>query len=453
MRCDLTSPEHPDRGTLLAWSEGELAWWRAVPVARHVRSCWACRAKVKDLEAAVCAVTVKISELPEPSPVEVKKAYWRLRESVREHDSNLAVESRATRRTGWRGAGMAVLLATAALAYVANSPIFHSEAPLRQTAAKKRDRRAFTPPERNVRGTPGVHLTAPSAPAVEMSAVAAPVPPGLVVSDEELAAAEVHALAALHRARLCLNSGITVRRVGSFVEATGMTRSREQRISVEALLAGIARPEVLMVLLVSPEDVVSPPTVANNAVSSGVETGSDESKPPIVGWLKENLRGRPALTERDLFNLMNSLALDSERASSEAWALRHLAEQFPETRMRDLRPDLTSVVLQMLEDHAGVLASDLKSLHERLVPGTRVELSGGSRAREGASWQSNAMVLQADVEEAVRRLLASFSTSGAVPAEGIRGIEERTRACLSMAGSLRSELRAGTEAAFQGRGH
>ena len=74
---------HPGKETLLAWAEGELSWWRSRIVARHVRSCWQCKGQISQLEAAISAVWLAVSELPEPTRVDTAKAYWRFREACR----------------------------------------------------------------------------------------------------------------------------------------------------------------------------------------------------------------------------------------------------------------------------------------------------------------------------------------------------------------------------------
>ncbi|MDZ4796603.1 MAG: hypothetical protein SGI92_00465 [Bryobacteraceae bacterium] len=439
MGFDLTGPKHPDKSTLLAWAEGELPWWRALLVRRHVQSCWHCRADVSALEAMFAAVSVNVGQMPEPSKVDVTRAWWRFQDAVRERYPDPARASAgALRLNGPRVIAASALLATVALAYVANSPLFRRDTETPVAATKNTVRREFTPPAPRLRPEPHTSLTPPAPPAVELTTQVIPMQTG-PSSDDELIEAEVHAVEALHRSGLCRSSGIAVRRADGFVEVSGIARSRDQRIEIETLLTSTAKAGIVKVLIAVPEDVPLPPASPGNTAASASPADTSNVTPSIVGWLRESLHGRPGLTERDLFNLMNSMALASERASSEAWALRGLAEQFPQGRTVRLSPDLLATVLRMVEDHTIMLENDLTSLHGKLLvaPGTSTPVSAPARPA-GESWQPAALTLQEDVEKMIRQFLASFSSD--VADTHLRSMGERTEFCISMASSLRSDL-------------
>lgn len=46
---------HPSDQDLLLWADGELSWRRAAGVGRHLSACWACRARMADLEQSIAA--------------------------------------------------------------------------------------------------------------------------------------------------------------------------------------------------------------------------------------------------------------------------------------------------------------------------------------------------------------------------------------------------------------
>ena len=71
---------HPDQATLWAWAGGELPWWRAWPVRRHVTRCAACQSSLHEVENLICALS---AELPELSRVDVTRAWWRFRDASR----------------------------------------------------------------------------------------------------------------------------------------------------------------------------------------------------------------------------------------------------------------------------------------------------------------------------------------------------------------------------------
>ena len=233
---------HPGKDMLLAWAEGELSWWRSRMVASHVRSCWQCKGQISQLEAVISAVGLAVSELPEPSRVDTAKAYWRFREACRNIEP--AVHNSGVRlRTAWV-AGAAAILATAGLAYVTVqqrffAPVVKESVPI--IPARTPRKVEETPPTRVTHPVP---VTATEPAAVEMIPVASTGP-----SEQELLGAEIDALAALHRSRFCMNSGITVHRVGGTIEISGYVQSQDQRARLRGVLEGIGHPGILEIKL------------------------------------------------------------------------------------------------------------------------------------------------------------------------------------------------------------
>ncbi|MEP7361643.1 MAG: hypothetical protein ABI972_00170, partial [Acidobacteriota bacterium] len=256
-------------------------------------------------------------------------------------------------------------------------------------------------------------------------------------TEEELLSVEIQALAELHRLKLCVNSGITVHRANSSVVISGYVQSQDQQDHLSGVLQGIGRPEIIDVRLSYPsqnEEVVIGASPFPTASSARIA-------PPIESWLRENLRVGTRTSERELFNLMNAVVLESEQVSGEAWALRHLAQQFPPDRTRHLSPFLNEQLLKMVDGHTTALREGLQTLQSRIEP-----VLGGLPAESGhpladssrAPWQSRAVALQLRVEPAVNQVFDWFSVAGPVAP---RANSQTMSGALAMLNSLQIEIR------------
>lgn len=433
------SAEHPGKAVLLAWAEGELPWWRSRMVRRHVRSCWQCKAQINELEALVCAAGLSMDQLPEPSATDTAKAWWRFREACVEIDP--APQARRLRlRAPW-AVTAAIVLATAALAYVTTQRHFSAlevkRVSLPRPVHKPRPV-AVTPETRVEPARPKREVpTRPPQPekASETTENRAP-------AEEDLLAAEIQALAALHRSRFCLSSGIAVRRVGSAVEISGLVASQDERDRLAGVLSGIGHADILRVRLSDPAESADRIGPAVESAPAGQRIAS-----PIEVWLRDGLKVGSRITERQMFNLMNSVVLASESVSTEAWAIRHLAEQFPPDRTRRLSPELSDQLLQMVDDHAIALGNSLQTLQGRLhfLLGTQPERNGNIVApRPDEPWQSKVLALQQNAEAVVSRLLESFSAEAGEPQPDfpalLSRLDEQSRACTAGTLDLRASI-------------
>lgn len=447
MQFKLNSAEHPGKPALLAWAEGELPWWRAWIIGRHVRSCWQCKGQVRELEDLVCAVTLGIEQLPEPSRLDTAKALWRFRQACLELE-DAPRPQRFRLSPAWTAAA-SLILATVGLAYVANWPRFQLATD--KSAAPARSLHPARPAE--PAGPANADANRPGgqpAPLRSETTRALDLPPG--PTEEDLVTAEIQALAALHRSRFCLTSGIEVRRAGSVVEIKGTVLSGDQRDRIAGILNSVSHGDLLRILLTQPAEAPDGPP-SPGEVRPQPDPDAAAAPPPLVAWLRRNLGVGSRRTERDMFNLMNSMALESERASSESWALRHLADQFPLSRTRQWKPELQDQLLQMVDDHAIALANDLQRLESRLTTQIGVPPSPNGTLpspRDYEHWQDRVLALHTMVEDVVRPLLASMSTGSGTPppasapapdfSELFQTLGTRTGNCLSAASGLRADL-------------
>lgn len=70
--------QHPDAACLLAWADGELRPWQSWRVSRHMKSCWQCRGRISEVEAAIRAVSQTLAPV-DVSPVDLARAKWMFR--------------------------------------------------------------------------------------------------------------------------------------------------------------------------------------------------------------------------------------------------------------------------------------------------------------------------------------------------------------------------------------
>ncbi len=452
MKSNSIHPGHPSKATLLAWTEAELSWWRGYLVRRHVRSCWQCKGRISELEATISAVGLGVSEFVVPTRVETAKAYWRFREACLEIDS-ASHQSRLRLKPAWTIA-IAAVLATAGLAYVTTQQPFRTpvvkQAPLPPPAHKPQ-------PAEVAREAPVASVREALRPASPLPLVQLTETPRAAVlsgpTESELLAAEVYALAALHRSRFCLNSGVTVHRSGSTVEITGYIQSADQRDRLRSVLAGIGSPGIMEIRLSDPTQGAARIEAGKEALPKPV-AARERIAPPIEAWLRDSLKVGSKVTEREMFNFMSAVVLESEDISGEAWAIRHLAEQFPPARAGQLSPELSMQLLQMVDDHAIALGNGLKTLQGRLRPvlgSPPARNNSASTASPNHPWQSRVAAVQQHAERAVSQLLESFSAPAGVLSPGIPGtprdfsdlltsLDGQLRDCLADAGGLRESI-------------
>lgn len=393
---------HPDPALLLAWAEGELPWWRAWTVRRHIRRCWTCKAAVHELESVICALP---AGLPELSPVEITRAWWRFREASR-HLDEAPVSTPVRLNPRWAF----ILAGTIALACVTTWPLLFPPTPVAPKA------------------TPGMTIQPASKPIAAPTVRSAPpldhpeteVPTRIKEAgpiEADLLEAEIHAIAALHRSRFCLNTGITIQRVASAIEITGIVQTADERDRITAILTQVAPEGLIHVRLTDATTLTE--TLLTTATPATTTSETAKGAPPIAAWFQRANPLRPRLTDREIVTLMNAVVTGAEQVSSEAWAIRRLAERFPAARLRRASPGAEEQVLQIVDDHAIALADGLRRLRARLEPAAAPPPS--SQASLSPVWQDNAVALQTQVEAVVRQLLSAFT---AAPKDRPRPSEE-----------------------------
>jgi hypothetical protein len=213
--------------------------------------------------------------------------------------------------------------------------------------------------------------------------------------------AEIEALMALHRVQACKGEPIQIRRAGQSLEIHGVVDSAGRKVEVVGALRGI--PGLHLDIRSAEEHLRQSPGSPAPAVETPQTPGGPAGGDDWQGKLPPELL--------DVANRAVSLADD---ALIEAWALRRLAEAFPEDRMERLAPESRGVLETMLRDHAAALHRNLaetRSLLASVAPAP----GPGSAAALRSEWPAAVQSLFAAVEQergSVRELFANLGGAG-----------------------------------------
>jgi hypothetical protein len=428
MKLELRRSPHPSEEMLLAWSEGELSWWRARLVSRHIRSCWSCRLKARKWEELACRVAAGLDELPEPTRVDTAKAWWRFQQAC------AGIESAPARRA-WR-VGPAWVTAAASVIAAAGVAVVTIQRPLLDEPNK---------PASATRRAPAPKLQTPSfvlppAPARPQAEPVRSVPQGSLVpevaappdspSEDELLSAEIYALYELHRSRLC---SLEVSRSGSAIEVRGVMVDPERRARLAALFGAPEFKGLIRLNLIEEGDVT-----ASAGSPLAAPTTANSSASPLETSLRQRFGDR--VSQREVFSLMGEIVLEAEAVSEHAWALHRIAMQFPWSRTRGLRPAFQDLLLRIAADHANAAANASSALWRRMEPAPEMastpDLLASDPGGRNQTWQERALLLHQSAESAAAAVLRSVDPKQleAPPAAG------SFRDCASAARALHASL-------------
>ncbi len=420
--------QHPDQVTLLAWAGGELPWWRTWSVRRHVKGCLACQSGLHEMQTLISALS---SGLPELSRVDVTRAWWRFRDASRHLDAN-PERPPVSLNPRWA----LVLIGTIGFACVTTWPVLFSVRKVPPRVGPS-PRLPFAPPVQSIPPSLPVRPLEPEIPTP---------PPAAGRTEVESLDTEIQTIAALHRSRFCLNTGITVRRVESVVEVAGVLPSKLERDELIGVLAMVARDGRMRVSLTDASSQTAGDAGPEVATGTAWESLVPLGVPPMAAWLRQSSADGQRRDEREIVRLVNSMVRDTEKVSSDGWAVRRLAEQFPPSRLRRAAPKTEEQLLQIVDDHLIALEGVLLRLRSGLEP-SRVEQSEVGPLFAG-TWQEEGVALQHQVEGLVRLALG---TSGAYasnhrsppPGEMSAQMDEwvaRTNACWAATVRLRARI-------------
>jgi hypothetical protein len=215
-------------------------------------------------------------------------------------------------------------------------------------------------------------------PTPSMLSTKAPVPPPEVVRpserrepDDEI---EVRALFAIHSVGACRGEPVKVGRDASGgVIVSGLVETSQRK---QALLNALKDLHV-KVDVVTAEEAASRdvPAAPAQRTGPGSEVRVEPEEPPLLPYLRQRM-GDSEITE-----LSDRVFTFSESSMADAWALRHLAESFPERKLEALRPPARALIEQMVRDHAAAIANNAGSYLAVLKPALP-DAAGRTAARQ-----------------------------------------------------------------------
>lgn len=359
---------HCNEEQLLAYLDGELRGSEAALVREHLAACWRCRATQAALEQQIRNVAERFERLRVPSPDRIAEAKIRLSQRIaavavdRRHFFALALFKLPPLPP------RAAIAACAALAVMGFGAWYHTRAHSRS------ERDATRPvPVMDRLSSPPVALSLPwlAAPAGRpLRPPAAPPLPGSFRKPADATPLEVEVCYALHRIRACLNEAVTViRQPDGRVIVTGLVSNAERKSQILATLGELKSPGWLVLDLGSPAETIPAGQPSSAEIAPAEPTPAQPEGAPtyFADEIRSYFRERgSADVNRELTEFMEKAVLLSDALLSEAWALRRLAERFPDTAA--LHPRLAWLVEVMVRDHLTALREQARTAGTELCP-------------------------------------------------------------------------------------
>ncbi len=292
--------------------------------------------------------------------------------------------------------------------------------------------------------------------------------------ETEWIATEIEAYFALHGAKACLGEELEVVRTASIqVQVKGLVETPERK--QELLLALQALPQVSSSIQTVAEALIasasqSPPTGASR---SGAERPDElpsreevrSQRLPIQDQLERHFsqldqtvqpsgRKAPGGVARRIAELSDQSISISRSLLLEAWALRRLADRYPQERIRELRPRARWLLETMLREHLeaqGALASQLRSLLFPVLNAIAGQTAVSSLEEtdllkpgpEDSSWRAISLLLFGRCERVAalaRDLFASQGLSDAAGDEAVRDLLSLFSGWEAVSNRLESEI-------------
>ena len=395
---------HCSDDQLLAFLDGELDGRPATAVARHLESCWLCRARQQELEFAAQRLARLVDSTTYSDTEWLAAARHRLDAGI--HLRETAIAEHHARSNWWRWILVPAACAAAlASVYLVSHPVRRDPIPTVPPVQ--------TPVLRNRTAVPVPQFVPPRLPrakpvpmTVDLPALLAPEP-----DERDLVAAEIDADYLLHRAGACLGESLEARRTpeGAIVVA-GVVETTARRAELETTLAGI--PGIRFDLKAAEE---APLPAFADLPAPSVTVKPVEM--PLRDLLEARFRNEPQ-PARAIATFAGRAAELAMGARAEAWALRRLGEKYPAAKTAGLRTDTRRLLEEMIREHGAATRRQSAALLRHLatvLPGyaaeppapqaTLLEAAGDTDALARGLFAGGALNL--DPAEAVRRLIAS----------------------------------------------
>jgi len=405
--------KHCSDDQLLSFMDGELGGRAAAGVARHLESCWLCRGRQQELEAAAQRLARMVDHAEYPDAQWLAAARERLDAAIERREA-AAVVVEGPRRLWWRW-----ILVPAACAAAAASVFLATRPPRPVPIVPRPQARPLVRPAAP-RSIPAP-LPAPARPkGAKPVPVVEDLPARLTlrVEEQDLLATLVAAEYALHRAGACLGEAVdaTVTAEGGIV-IRGVVETAARRAELEGSLA---RFPLISFELQAAEEIPAPAAADLPAPSLTVQP----AELPVRGMLEERFRGDP----RAIAGFAGRAAELAEAIHTETWALRRLAEKYPAEKTASLRAATRWLLEDMIREHSAAVRRHSAALREHLA------IVFGRDAAESsplpAAWPDSAAQLAEGAGEAglLARGLFAGGPLNQDPAEAVRRLMARASA-------------------------
>lgn len=354
---------HCSEEQLLAHLDGELDASEEALVREHLETCWRCRAAQGSLEQQIRMVAERFERLGVPSPDRIAEAKVRMAQrcaaasSPRRHALPPFL-FRLLRAPGAAAIAASVVVGVTGFGAWYYVHVLSHRAPQARVPVPIVERLPSPPAALSLPwiAAPGFRSPSPAA-----------TPPllGSFRKPADAAMLEVEVCYALHRIRACLNEPLSVIRLpNGQVVVKGIVSSIERKSQILVALGEVRAPGWLLV------EVRSAQELAQEAEPPGIEPPVQEAAEGpryFVEEIERYFRGRGSPHAADSATRFFERAVSlSDGMLSEAWALRRLAERFPDTHA--FEPRLAWLVEVMVRDHLRALREQAQAAGAEIRP-------------------------------------------------------------------------------------
>lgn len=366
------SDRHLNDESLVAHLDGELSPWAERGAVRHLKACWHCRTRLAQLNEEIQWLSeVHVARtFPGPHRIddarrEFSRKYDRLVTKVLTERSPKSSDTIASRvRLLPKLSFGAAFIVCCALATIA----------LGSTAVW----RYFK--EKPVRVERASLPIVPSSPTVQVEPAFVNREPRTVRKDRvsttppepvDLDALELNVRHALHSLRACLGEPIEIRRAPRGIQVHGLVESPARKLELLERLGGISRVQASIETATTAAGeylVVLPSEDRYSQPAMHVSAGPLPIQIELERYFTKQKSESGSDVHREIAALSNEVVRLSDASLAEAWALKRLADRYPQIAIASLTPRSRHLLRAMVQDHIDALRGQCERLRTLLEP-------------------------------------------------------------------------------------
>jgi hypothetical protein len=350
--------DHFNDEALIAYADGEVRYWRRLAIARHLRRCWRCRARLAEFDQQAGRVASLLRKESFLSADRLVEARLRLIARQRIVDARLDAEERlrSASENGLFSRAARIAVSVIIASVVGTAFWMH-----------------FTPAP-----APAPFPTSPAPSAVDSRPFMAPPLPPLplfrpphahlperprLLERPSLASQELRLLWALHRANACTGEPLEIKiEDGAWLAVRGVVRNAARREELAGAILALGLEEVRLELRTVEEAA---------AEAFGREFAPGETWEFRAGATPFERLAAGNLTRERAVAAAHATVAEAEALLAQAWALRRMQERFPGARLAELDSRERALLRNMADDHLALLRAALGRLHLRAAEALR----------------------------------------------------------------------------------